>query len=270
MKKIFNFCNKINEEIWFQYLVILIILINSFLIGLETYFTNSYILGVQKAALIFFTFELIIRFLANPTKNFFKDVWNIFDLTIVLIAYIPESLFYNSHIIIALRILRILRVFRLLRAFSGVKIIFSVLVRSCQSLGYSSIFFLIFIYFYAILGVSLFRLPSENIDTAMQQKLIQFQKIAPNSPSIAPDPYGSLDESAFTLFRILTGEDWTDIRYNLILASKMGLIQTPSFLITIYHTSWFIISAFLLLNLLVAAVVNNYSEVIKELGKKKK
>ena len=33
-------------------------------------------------------------------------------------------------------------------------------------------------------------------------------------------------------YRILTGEDWTDIRYNLIVASDMQLINVNHFIIT--------------------------------------
>ena len=68
----------------------------------------------------------------------------------------------------------------------------------------------------------------------------------------------------FTLFRVLTGEDWTDIRYNLIVASNKNLIITPAWVITTYHVLWYIISAFLLLNLLVGAILNNYQIIMNE------
>ena len=62
----------------------------------------------------------------------------------------------------------------------------------------------------------------------------------------SPDPYDSLHETIFTLFRVLTGEDWTDIRYNLIYASQLKLINVSKTTITLYHVSWVILSAFLL------------------------
>ena len=73
----------------------------------------------------------------------------------------------------------------------------------------------------------------------------------------------------FTLFRVLTGEDWTDIRYNLTKASEKGLIHSPSWLITCYHVLWYVISAFLLLNLLVGAILNNYQVIMNEFKEKK-
>ena len=73
----------------------------------------------------------------------------------------------------------------------------------------------------------------------------------------------------FTLFRALTGDDWTDLRYNLIVASKYGFIHVPPVVITVFHVTWFILAAFLLLNLVVGAIVNNY-QVVMEQSKKEK
>ena len=81
---------------------------------------------------------------------------------------------------------------------------------------------------------------------------------------------GTLHESMFTLFRILTGEDWTDVRYNLIAASDIGLIDISKPIITFYHVLWFCVSAFLLLNLLVGAILNNYSVVREEMDNQSK
>ena len=92
---------------------------------------------------------------------------------------------------------------------------------------------------------------------------------SPNAPVNSPDPYGTLHESMFTLFRILTGEDWTDVRYNLITASELGLINVSKPVVTLYHVLWFCISAFLLLNLLVGAILNNYNVVRQEMESKK-
>lgn len=89
-------------------------------------------------------------------------------------------------------------------------------------------------------------------------------EIAPNAPTNSPDPYGTLDESMFTLFRALTGEDWTDLRYNLMTAAELNVVSVSKSVVTIYHTLWFIISAFLLLNLVVGAIVNNYQAAMDE------
>ena len=59
---------------------------------------------------------------------------------------------------------------------------------------------LIVLYLYAMIGVILFRGGSEVIT------------------GIGPitDPFGSVPEAMFSMFRVLTGEDWTDLRYDLL------------------------------------------------------
>ena len=116
---------------WFEPFIIAVILINCILIGVETYIQPNWIVLVQKVALVVFTVEILIRWIARlSAKSFCKDAWNMFDLFIVLISLIPESVFENGSWIICIRILRVFRVLRLLRAAEEVKLIVAVLIRS--------------------------------------------------------------------------------------------------------------------------------------------
>ena len=267
MKK---FCRALVANPAFEILIIIVILINSVLIGVETYFTTPGIKTVQFVILLVFTFEITVRFIASDSvKSFFREGWNIFDLSLVLISYIPESIVANTSMLMALRVLRVFRVLRLLRTSREVKLIISVLMRSFSALFYNGVFFFIFIYLFAMIGTSLFKLP--DYDTLSPDQQVLYTKLieeAPNSPEVSPDPYGTLAESMFTLFRILTGEDWTDLRYNLVHASDYKLIPVPSYVITTFHVVWFILSAFLLLNLVVGAIVNNYQVIMEETRRK--
>ncbi len=248
-----------------------VILVNCTFIGIETYFTSPVIGLVQNIALGIFTIEIILRWIAKENiKKFFSDGWNIFDLFIVLVSYIPAYIFANTSIITAIRILRVFRIFRLLRAFPELKLMTSVLIRSLRTLLYNGMFFFIFMYLFAIIGITLFKLPDvATTDSFKGKALSEYLKQVPNAPGISPDPYGSLGETMFTLFRVLTGDDWSDLRYNLVQASRMNVIDTPERIITIYHVLWFIVATFLLLNLLVGAILNNYQIVMQEFEKKK-
>ena len=251
---------------WFEPFIIVVILINCILIGVETYIQPNWILLVQKVALAVFTIEILIRWIARQSvKSFFKDAWNMFDLFIVLISLIPESVFENGSWIICIRILRVFRVLRLLRASEEVKLIVAVLIRSFSALTYNGLFFLIFMYLFSLIGLNLFKLPDASIaDEDTLIRLSDYHTMAPNAPIISPDPYGTLSESMFSLFRILTGEDWTDLRYNLLIAADLDLINASAWMVTFFHVIWYIISAFLLLNLLVGAILNNYQVIMQE------
>ena len=265
-------CKNIVFNRSFDFFITCIILINAFLIGVQTSYENEYVDNIQHIILYIFTIEIALRFIAaDSPKEFFRGGWNIFDLTLVIIGWIPPTIVTNASAITALRVLRVLRVLRLLRTLEEIKLIIAVLMRSMKSLLYNGILFLIFMYLFAIAGVSMFRLP--NPAHLEGQKLEAYEKlmeIAPHSPQNSPDPYGTLGEAFFTLFRALTGEDWTDLRYNLITASEYDLITVSPSVVTGFHVAWFCIAAFLLLNLVTGAVINNYQLSIEEEENKKK
>jgi voltage-gated sodium channel len=270
-KKIATLISIIISNKAFEWFIAGVIIVNCIFIGVETYFTNPTILFIQNMALGIFTVEIIFRWIAKESiKTFFLNGWNLFDLTIVLISYIPEQIFTDTSLITALRVLRVFRIFRLLRALPELKIMTSVLIRSLSALLYNGLFFFIFMYLFAIIGITLFQLPTKGTSDVLKEKaLTEYLNLVPNAPGISPDPYGSLGETMFTLFRILTGEDWTDLRYNLVQANRMNVIAVNETIITIYHVIWFIVATFLLLNLLVGAILNNYQIVMSELRNKK-
>jgi voltage-gated sodium channel len=132
-----------------------------------------------------------------------------------------------------LRILRVFRVLRLVKAIPELRMIVTVLLRSVASMKHVALLATILFYVYAVIGVKLFG----SKDHPMQ-------------------PYfSSIHEACFTLFRILTGDDWTQMRYDLAQAGhSLGAF-------TAFQVSWIVIATFLLVNLIVGAVINNYQKV---------
>ena len=256
---------------YFEWLITAIILVNAVLIGIELNVHNPTVELIQKIILLIFTIEILMRFMARDSvKAFFSNGWNIFDLSLVLIGYIPETLFANASAMMAIRVLRVLRVLRLLRAGKEIKLITSVLAKSISSMLWYVVLFIIFIYLFAIIGVGLFKLPDPARLSAMEKvRFEEFEQVAHHAPSNSPDPFGSLPEAMFTLFRELTGEDWTDLRYNLITAYEYGFVKVNPTIITTYHVLWFSLSVFLLLNLVTGSIINNYQNIREEQRKEK-
>lgn len=271
MNKIKQISTYLTTNRLFELAIVAVILINSLLIGVETYVTNPTITLIQTVILGIFTFEIALRYIAaNSNKAFFTDGWNLFDFTLVLIGYIPEDMMPNASMAMAFRVLRVFRVLRLLRTCQEIKLIIRVLAKSFSALFYNLMFYLIFLYLFAIIGVSLFKLPQA--DALQGEEKVRYElyiEQAPHAPGNAADPYGTLDESMFTLFRVMTGDDWSDVRYNLVTASEQGVVKASPTVITVYHVLWFILSAFLLLNLVVGAILNNYQVVMDSLKKEK-
>jgi voltage-gated sodium channel len=226
----------------FNRFITIVIVINCILFGIETYYTSIFISYIQNLILIIYVIELILRWVGKESKKeYFSDGWNYFDIFVILVSCIPDIGPFS-----ALRALRILRILRALHTITELQLISEVLIRSISSLFYTAIFFLIFMYIYAVIGVSLFKM--ENYVGSVYERLNHGN----------PDPYGTLGEAFFTLFRIITGEDWTDLRYHLLECSKY-----PDYIVTGYHASWTIVSAFVLVNLVVGAVLNNYEQIMR-------
>ena len=222
------------ESAAFNSLVVTVIVVNAVLIGLSTYLTDPTALRVisslETICVAVYLVEIVLRFTARrSTASFFRDGWNIFDLVIVISALIPAS----SGVGPVLRILRVFRVLRLVKTIPELRLIVDVLLRSIASMKYVSLLALILFYVYAVIGVKLFG--------------------SAGHPMRAY--FSSIHEAYFTLFRILTGDDWTQMRYELAQSGhSLGAF-------TAFQVSWIVIATFLLVNLIVGAVINNYQKV---------
>ncbi len=227
----------------FNNFIVAIILVNCILIGVETFYTSTVVTVIQDCILGIYIIELFLRWIGRRSvKSYFSDGWNYFDIFVVAISLVPSSGAFS-----AVRALRILRIFKTLRQFDELRLISIVLLKSLVSLAYTGIFFLIFMYIYAVIGVTLFK----------------FENYLNSAYFVAndghPDPYGTLGETFFTLFRMITGEGWDALRYNLMEYSDL-----PTGIITFYHVSWVVVAAFLLLNLVVGVILNNFDQVMKD------
>ena len=250
----------------FEMFIMGVILINCTAIGAETYQSTEAIRNINLVCLIIYTIEIALRFMVRKSvKDFFKDGWNIFDLFIVISGYIPEDISSNSSVITAVRVLRVFRILKIFKTSLEFRLIVSVMIRSLKSLTYNALVMFIFMYVFAIAGIYFFKLPNAATASPEQQEaLVRLYEIAPHAPANSDDPYGTLPEALFTLLRCMTGDDWTDLRYNLVTASRMNLIQASPALVTGFHILWYMFAAFLLINLVVGAVINNYQEIMEK------
>ncbi len=222
------------EASWFNTLIVSVILLNAALIGVGTYVsdpgTHAAIAVVEWFCVLIFVVELALRFAARESmRAFFRDGWNIFDLVIVIAALIPSA----NGIGPMLRILRVFRVLRLVKTIPELRLIVNVLARSVVSMKHVALLAGILFYVYAVIGVKLFGVEGHPLRSH----------------------FLSIHEACFTLFRILTGDDWTQMRYDLAQSGA------PVAAFTAYQVSWIIIATFLLVNLIVGAVINNYQKV---------
>ena len=219
-----KFLFKLKEGRIFQFVVILIIILNAITIGVTTYdvseFTKQAINYLDYSITVFFVIEIIIRFVGEPKKlDFFKNGWNIFDTLIVLISLIPIP---NNSSFLLLRLLRVFRVLRLISVVPELKKIIEALLASVKRVFYVGVLLFIILYIYATIGSILF-----SIDI--------------------PERWSDVGIAMITLFQVLTLSSWEQVLLPL---------QEIYWWAWIYFFSFIIICAITMMNLLIAVIVD--------------
>ena len=219
-----KFLFKLKEGRIFQFVVILIIILNAITIGVTTYdvseFTKQAINYLDYSITVFFVIEIIIRFVGEPKKlDFFKSGWNIFDTLIVLISLIPIP---NNSSFLLLRLLRVFRVLRLISVVPELKKIIEALLASVKRVFYVGLLLFIILYIYATIGSILF-----SIDI--------------------PERWSDVGIAMITLFQVLTLSSWEQVLLPL---------QEIYWWAWIYFFSFIIICAITMMNLLIAVIVD--------------
>jgi voltage-gated sodium channel len=202
--------------------VIALILVNAVILGLETSPTmmaswGPLLVGADKAILAVFVVEIALRLVAHRL-SFFRDPWSVFDFAVVAMALIPAS-----GPLAVLRALRVIRVLRLITLVPSMKRVVGGLMSALPGLGSVTTIIGIIFYVAAVIATRLFG-------------------------ADFPQWFGTLGESAFTLFQIMTLESWA-----------MGIVRP---VMEVFPLAWiffllFILaSTFTLLNLFIAVIVN--------------
>ncbi len=214
----------------FQNFIIGLIIINGITMGLETSkdIMSSYgnILHIfDKVVISIFTIEIILRIYVHRV-SFFKDGWSIFDFLIVAISLIPTSAGFEI-----LRILRVLRLLRLITVIPQMRKIVMALVKVVPGMASIGALLTLIFYIFAIMATQLY---GESF----------------------PQWFGTLGETFYTLFQVMTLESWS-----------MGIARP---VMEVYPSAWIffitfvLIATFIMINLIIAVVVDAMAELNSE------
>lgn len=206
--------------------IIVVVFINAITLGLETsewmrQHFGLYLIIIDHIALYIFTCEIILKFIAHPS-HYFRDPWNIFDFLIVGIAYLPATGAFS-----VLRSLRILRILLFISFMPRLRIIVRSLLLALPSIGWISLLMGIVFYIFAVIATTIFG-------------------------SKFPAWFGTLGESFYTLFQIMTLESWS-----------MGIARP---IIEEFPYAWLffipfvLLSAFVILNVFIAIIINGMQD----------
>ena len=254
---------------WFDNGIIIVILFSAVIAGLETdkYLLKTYMYEFHIANMVIhyiFVFEVLIKLYAyakvasdpmgenalsnnafGRTMTFFTNGWNLFDIFIVLIGFVTllMTAYMGSYeAVLATRTLRIfrslrtLRVLRIIEMLPQLRVIVDTLLRSLPSLWVVVVLMAILFYTYGVIGTFLF---GENL----------------------PTDFGTLPASLLTLFKIMTGDGWSDY---MTENANLAAIHPHPYLSPIYFISFVMIAAMVVLNLFVGVIVAELDTTHKE------
>ncbi|MFC0505936.1 ion transporter [Micromonospora costi] len=212
----------------FEIAIVVLIVANGVVLGLET-FPH---LGTAAGALrwlelsfrVAFVAEIVVRVLAHGRRpqDFFRHGWNIFDFVVTLAIFLP-GLHGDPAL---LRVVRVARVLRLVRFSPGLRTIVAALWRSLPGVAGFLALAVVTLYVYGMAGWLIFA-------------------------DAYPEQYGDIGRSLLTLFVLLSLETLPDLM-------EQGMALSPWTLL--YYVSYVVITVNLLLNILIAVIVNSMEE----------
>lgn len=225
--QIHEFCVRVTSSKIFKNTIVLIILINSIVLGLITsdaiYAKFGKILEfILSTCVAIFTVEIILRIIAKGWR-FFLNGWNIFDFVLVSIALMPET-----GAAITFRVFRVMRALRMVSSFKKLRHIVSAILVSAPHVFWAAVLLMIIFYIFGIMGQNLFH-------------------------EEFPQWFGTLGETVYTLFQVTTLESWS-----------MGIARPVMKVFPwawCYFVPFVMISSYIVLNVVVGVVVNATSDL---------
>ncbi len=213
-----------------RYSILGLIVFNALTLGLSTSTTISSKIGpflnlFDNIVLWVFVAEMVIKIYAYGPR-FFKSAWNLFDLTIVSVGLWPTSANLSP-----LRALRVIRAMRILSVVPQLRSVIRALLEALPGMGAVIILLGIVYYIFAVMATTLY---SETF----------------------PQWFGTLGESFYSLFQIMTLESWS-----------MGIVRPVMVehpLAWLLFVPFIIATSFAVLNLFIGILVNTMQAAVEE------
>ncbi len=166
--------------------------VNTITIFIGGYFSASKLfVGIDSFFTLLFLAEAIVKINVYSWKEYWKDGWNKFDFIITLVA-IPSlmNIFvetgFATNILLSLRTLRVFKSFRLLKFIPNINGLLKGIGIAVKTSFIVCVAFAILLLIISILSSTLYG-------------------------KIVPDLFGDPGSSLFTIFRLFTGDGWSEI-----------------------------------------------------------
>ncbi|XP_051708270.1 voltage-dependent L-type calcium channel subunit alpha-1D isoform X2 [Oryctolagus cuniculus] len=267
----------------FEYMMFVLIMLNTLCLAMQHYEQSKMFNDAMDILnMVFtgvFTVEMVLKVIAFKPKGYFSDAWNTFDSLIVIGSIIDVALSEadptesenapvpaatpgnseesNRISITFFRLFRVMRLVKLLSRGEGIRTLLWTFIKSFQALPYVALLIAMLFFIYAVIGMQMFG------KVAMRD----------NNQINRNNNFQTFPQAVLLLFRCATGEAWQEI----MLACLPGKLCDPesdyspgeeytcgSNFAIVYFVSFYMLCAFLIINLFVAVIMDNFDYLTRD------
>uniref|UniRef100_A0A8C8E4F5 Voltage-dependent L-type calcium channel subunit alpha n=1 Tax=Oryzias sinensis TaxID=183150 RepID=A0A8C8E4F5_9TELE len=250
----------------FEYVMFVLIILNTLCLAIQHYGQShlfNYAMDILNMVFTgVFTVEMILKLIAFKPRGYVGDAWNVFDALVVIGSVVDIILSQNTEdsariSITFFRLFRVMRLVKLLSRGEGIRTLLWTFIKSFQALPYVALLIAMLFFIYAVIGMQVFG-KIAMVDGTQINRNNNFQ---------------TFPQAVLMLFRCATGEAWQEI----MLACLPGKLcdsesdynpgeerTCGSGFAIIYFISFYMLCAFLIINLFVAVIMDNFDYLTRD------
>ncbi|XP_075993878.1 voltage-dependent N-type calcium channel subunit alpha-1B-like isoform X2 [Genypterus blacodes] len=245
----------------FEYAIMILIALNTVVLMMKFYeapvLYESMLKYLNIVFTALFTLECILKIIAFGPLSYLKAAWNVFDfvtvlgsITDILVTEVKDKMINLSF----LRLFRAARLIKLLRQGYTIRILLWTFVQSFKALPYVCLLIAMLFFIYAIIGMQVFG----NIELSEESAINHHNN------------FQTFFQALTLLFRSATGEAWHEIMLACLsnrpcdrLSGTVGK-ECGSDFAYFYFVSFIFLCSFLMLNLFVAVIMDNFEYLTRD------
>nr|KAF6433009.1 calcium voltage-gated channel subunit alpha1 B [Molossus molossus] len=243
----------------FEYFIMAMIALNTVVLMMKFYDAPyEYELMLKCLNIVFtsmFSMECVLKIIAFGVLNYFRDAWNVFDFVTVLgsVTDILVTEVANNFINLSfLRLFRAARLIKLLRQGYTIRILLWTFVQSFKALPYVCLLIAMLFFIYAIVGMQVFGNIALDDDSSINRH----------------NNFRTFLQALMLLFRSATGEAWHEIMLSCLsdkaCDEHANASECGSDFAYFYFVSFIFLCSFLMLNLFVAVIMDNFEYLTRD------
>lgn len=239
--------------------------------------------------LYFFTVEMAFKLIAYFPAKYWKEPWNKFDAIVITLSWLAIILELNGAQ--AIRAMRAMRIVLVLKSAKGIKSLFQTLILSIAPGANITILMLLLYSMYAMIGMMIFgNMPVQDVDCTAETDLDNMPEYCqwedPTQTNLTSwysgiakgkrgqvllglnrqythhSTFRNFPSAMMLLFQCAAGQDWKFVMY--AVGGEPGQPGAQAGLAFIYFLSFLFLSNYILLNLFVAVILDNFSASMRE------